>query len=164
MGEGIISNNADQQIGEGLAPANALSEGDDLARADFTGSGCVAHANLSANSANEDDNEADFQLASSLPLPAPVTQVVAVPRGPSDSQPQPTSQSEDGDQRQNFDDFHDQFLNNHISTIEEDFEGENMTSEFSTQRTNAKDPRGGSDRGRAGNRPGGSGSASGSAS
>ena len=124
----------------------------------------MAHTTLSANSINEDDAEADFQLASSLPLPAPVTQVVAIPRGSSDSQPQPTSQSENGDQQQNFDDFHDQFLNNHISTIEEDFEGENMTSEFSTQRTNAKDLPGGSDRGRAGNHPGGSGSASGSVS
>lgn len=38
-------------------------------------------------------------------------------------------------------DFHEQFLNNHISTIAEDFEGENMTSEFSTQRTQTKDRR-----------------------
>jgi hypothetical protein len=30
-------------------------------------------------------------------------------------------------------------LHNHISTIDEDFEGENMTSEFSTQKTQAKD-------------------------
>ena len=34
-------------------------------------------------------------------------------------------------------------MNNHISTIEEDFEGENMTSEFSTQRTQNKDHRNG---------------------
>ena len=60
VGEGIISNNADQQIGEGLAPADALSEGDDLARAEFTASGCVAQGNLSANSINEEESEADI--------------------------------------------------------------------------------------------------------
>ena len=60
MGEGIISNNADQQIGEGLAPADALSEGDDLARGEFTGSGCVMQANLSANSINDEENETDI--------------------------------------------------------------------------------------------------------
>ena len=40
-----------------------------------------------------------------------------------------------------FDDFKQIFLNNHISTIEEDFDGENVASEFSlTQRTNQKAP------------------------
>lgn len=32
----------------------------------------------------------------------------------------------------NFDDFHQQFLNNHPSTIEEDFEGENLISEMTS--------------------------------
>lgn len=35
----------------------------------------------------------------------------------------------------NAEDFHEQFLNNHIATIEEDFEGENLTSDFSTQQS-----------------------------
>lgn len=35
----------------------------------------------------------------------------------------------------NFDDFHQQFLNNHPSTIEEDFEGENLPSEMTSQQT-----------------------------
>lgn len=35
----------------------------------------------------------------------------------------------------NFDDFHQQFLNNHPSTIEEDFEGENLISEMTSQKT-----------------------------
>ena len=40
-----------------------------------------------------------------------------------------------------MDDFKQIFLNNHISTIEEDFDGENVASEFSlTQRTNQKPP------------------------
>ena len=41
-----------------MAPADALSEGDDLARAEFTG-GCVMQANLSTNSINDEENEAD---------------------------------------------------------------------------------------------------------
>jgi len=39
------------------------------------------------------------------------------------------------DQVINFDDFHQQFLNNHPSTIEEDFEGENLISEMTSQQT-----------------------------
>lgn len=47
VGEGIISNNSDQQIGDGLAPTDVLSEGEDLARAELTASCNRAAVNLS---------------------------------------------------------------------------------------------------------------------
>ena len=69
MGEGIISNNSDQQIGDGLAPTDVLSEGEDLARAELSASCNRAAVNLSQNSINEEDAENDQQMSSSLPLP-----------------------------------------------------------------------------------------------
>ena len=96
-----------------------------------------------------EEEENEFRMASSCPIPAPVTQVIATSPTDKRNNQQPLSENgddqADGDKQgqenggQTYQDFHEQFLNNHISTIEEDFEGENMTSEFSTQRTQNKD-------------------------
>ena len=70
IGEGIISNNNqrhEQIIGEGLA--SGMSDCDDLARADFMGTVKSMHF-------SEED---DFKMASSLPIPAPDSQVSVYP-------------------------------------------------------------------------------------
>ena len=143
IGEGIISNSRkhEHMIGEGLAPAtDSISDGEDLARGDFLDP---------VKSLTFNDEDADYQMASSLPIPTPVTGVIAYGMDGQQLNECGHALSETGNetgaseqqQTQEFADFHEQFLNNHISTIDEDFEGENMTSEFSTQRTQTKNKR-----------------------
>ena len=124
IGEGIISNNNDESIiGEGLASANTY--GDDLARADFMGT-------VKAIQFNE---EVDLQaMANSMPLPDPSYQTTELAQADGHTLSEGVNQ-EEFQNSHTYEDFHDEFLHNHISTIEEDFEGENLTSEFSTQRT-----------------------------
>ncbi len=79
-------------------------------------------------------------MANSMPLPAPSNQVTSECQDENQTQSEaPLAQSEMQNSTNGYQDFHEQFLNNHIATIEEDCEGENMTSEFSTQRTQTKE-------------------------